>query len=139
MQYQHAAGLQQCRLPAGLQPRSWQPTPSRHTRCHTQQQCLSHQGYLQHAQGSTRPASKHSARRRQPLRHVATAAAAAADMGGLRLPDVGVGAHIRTLLQPSKYDAELLSLAVPALAAMALEPLMNMFSAGEDVRSRACL
>lgn len=34
------------------------------------------------------------------------------------------------LTQTSQYDAELLHLAVPALAAMLLEPLMNVVSAG---------
>jgi hypothetical protein len=37
---------------------------------------------------------------------------------------------LQQLLKPSKYDAELLHLAVPALAAMMLEPLMNVLSAG---------
>jgi Na+-driven multidrug efflux pump len=38
--------------------------------------------------------------------------------------------QVQTVVQPSKYDAELLHLAVPALAAMLLEPLMNVVSAG---------
>eukprot|EP00878_Enallax_costatus_P016690 GHUV01017512.1.p1 GENE.GHUV01017512.1~~GHUV01017512.1.p1 ORF type:complete len:216 (+),score=64.64 GHUV01017512.1:297-944(+) len=129
MQCQHATGLQQCRLPARPQPQPWQRIPLHHISSQKQHQHLPHLGDRQAAQNSVRAAPRHTARPRQPLRHVATAAAAAADMGGLRLPDVGVGPHIRTLLQPSKYDAELLSLAVPALAAMALEPLMNVFSA----------
>lgn len=36
---------------------------------------------------------------------------------------------VQRVLQPSPYDAELLHLAVPALAAMLLEPLMNVVSA----------
>lgn len=34
------------------------------------------------------------------------------------------------MLQPSQYDAELLHLAAPALAAMLLDPIMNVISAG---------
>jgi hypothetical protein len=62
------------------------------------------------------------------------AKAAAADMGGSHSIDVGsswaVPRRLQQLLKPSKYDAELLHLAVPALAAMMLEPLMNVLSAG---------
>jgi Na+-driven multidrug efflux pump len=36
---------------------------------------------------------------------------------------------LEQLVQPSQYDAELLHLAAPALAAMLLEPLMNVISA----------
>jgi Na+-driven multidrug efflux pump len=39
--------------------------------------------------------------------------------------------QVQRLTQTSQYDAELLHLAVPALAAMLLEPLMNVVSAGE--------
>jgi hypothetical protein len=62
------------------------------------------------------------------------AKAAAADMGGSHSVDLGtswaVPRRLQQLLKPSKYDAELLHLAVPALAAMMLEPLMNVLSAG---------
>lgn len=40
------------------------------------------------------------------------------------------------LTQASQYDAELLHLAVPALAAMLLEPLMNVVSAGGWLKRR---
>lgn len=37
--------------------------------------------------------------------------------------------RLQQLVQPSQYDAELLHLAAPALAAMLLEPIMNVISA----------
>jgi hypothetical protein len=38
--------------------------------------------------------------------------------------------QLRSLRKPSKYDAELISLAVPALASMMVDPLLNVISAG---------
>eukprot|EP00882_Tetradesmus_deserticola_P004741 GHRQ01004996.1.p1 GENE.GHRQ01004996.1~~GHRQ01004996.1.p1 ORF type:complete len:364 (+),score=144.71 GHRQ01004996.1:1474-2565(+) len=91
---------------------------------------------------SSLPCSQSAAMRAQPS--VAAAAAkrpqrcvgaraAAADMGGSHSLDLGsswdMPRRLQKLLKPSKYDAELLHLAVPALAAMMLEPLMNVLSA----------
>lgn len=70
-----------------------------------------------------------------------TVQAAAADMGS-HVPHMqqlqghagmvwsSLQQRVQQVLQPSKYDAELLHLAVPALAAMLLEPVMNVISAG---------
>lgn len=75
------------------------------------------------------------ARPYQARRVSVAVAAVAADMGGSH--NIGIRASgswampsVLHVLQPSKYDAELLHLAVPALAAMMLEPLMNVLSAG---------
>lgn len=140
MQHQRITGLQQCRLPARFPPcvaQQQQYRPQRHNSNHRQPQQPSTATVPAVVSGCSKQACRHAARPRQPLRHVATAAAAAADMGGshsFRLSAVRQLTHIQKLLQPSKYDAELLSLAVPALAAMALEPLMNVFSAGKPRR-----
>ncbi|KAF8061355.1 DTX44 [Scenedesmus sp. PABB004] len=80
---------------------------------------------------------EHEQQQQRGRRRVAprAAAAAAADMGGwpqqgrLRGVGAGAGAALRGLLAPSQYDAELLHLAAPALAAMMLEPLMSVLSA----------
>eukprot|EP00775_Hariotina_reticulata_P003936 gene3936-4190_t len=37
--------------------------------------------------------------------------------------------QLRSWLRPSKYDAELVNLAVPALASMMVDPLLNVISA----------
>uniref|UniRef100_A0A383W375 Protein DETOXIFICATION n=1 Tax=Tetradesmus obliquus TaxID=3088 RepID=A0A383W375_TETOB len=71
--------------------------------------------------------------RPQRLQRSVAARAAAADMGGSHSIDLSsswsMPRRLQQLLKPSKYDAELLHLAVPALAAMMLEPLMNVLSA----------
>lgn len=130
---QHAAGMQQYKLPGRHQLCM---TRTQHAAWHdgkrqTQHSCLGHATFTTVSKAA--PPHRHVQKCRQPLRHVATAAAATADMGGpFRLPRVKSPVQLRNLLQPSVYDAELLSLAVPALAAMTLEPLMNVFSAGNS-------
>lgn len=83
------------------------------------------------------PPSPHNRKQQHVVRRVvAAAAAAAADMphhhhsqqhaGGL---PAAAWQQVTQLVAPSPYDRELFALAVPALAAMLLEPLMNVISA----------
>lgn len=96
---------------------------------------------LQYQRARCRPVKPAAAPWVRPrLRHLVVSAAAA-DMGSHHTPHLqqleghasrawdSIQHRVQQLVQPSPYDAELLHLAAPALAAMLLEPLMNVISA----------